>query len=74
MGLNPGDLGKVAADGSYTDYEKGHKAATESENKVNGNTRKEAQGYFVEKDGSKTQQTVTASSSGGVTITKKKIK
>jgi RHS repeat-associated protein len=74
LGLNSGDLGKVATDGSYTDFLKSHKKATNAENKVNGNLRKEQQGYFLEKDGTKTQQTLTPNAAGGVTIQKKKIK
>jgi len=74
LGLCPNEIGKTTTDASgnktYVDFENSHSTATKSENKVNGNTRKEDAGYFLESDGTKTQQTVTPTTTGGVDISK----
>jgi hypothetical protein len=80
LGLSPNDIGKTTTDASgnktYVDYENSHNTAIKSENNVNGNTRIEdgsGTDTFIEKDGTKTTQTVTPNSTGDVTVTKTKI-
>ncbi len=77
LGLCPNELGKTTTDASgnktYVDFENSHSIATKSENKVNGNTRQEEAGYFLETDGTKTQQTITPTATGGVDIYKTKL-
>jgi hypothetical protein len=79
-GLASGDLGATKTDASgnvtYTDYEKSHKKAIKAEDKVNGNKRKEDGSgidIFKEKDGTKTNQTITPTATGGITVTKTKV-
>jgi len=75
LGLLPNEWSKtVGTDKIAPEFESTHKTATEAENKVNGNTRKEAEGHFLEREGTKTIQDLTPNSSGGVDITKTKVK
>ena len=77
--LSPNDIGTTTTDAAgnktYVDYNSSHNTATNSENNVNGNTRVEdgsGTDTFIEKDGTKTTQTVTPNSTGDVTVTKTK--
>jgi len=78
--LSSNEIGTTTTDAArnktYVDYDSSHKTATNSENNVNGNTRVEdgsGTDSFMEKDGTKTAQTVKPNSTGDVTVTKTKI-
>jgi len=73
-GLNPGDWSKTVGTNKMSpEFLKGHATAIKAENKVNGNTRNDQTDIFTDKNGAKTQQTVTPTNTGGVTIMKNKI-
>jgi len=76
LGLPAGSMGATTTDAkgnkTYTDYNANHSTAISAEDSTNGNTRGVGgnENVFREKDGTTTTQTVTPTSSGGVTITK----
>lgn len=81
MGIAKGSIGTITSNAagliSYPDFEKAHAAATQAENKVNGNIRAAtANPYidnFTEKNGTITRQAVIRSAtSGTVQVMKKK--
>ncbi|MNS97433.1 hypothetical protein D3C72_1317650 [compost metagenome] len=73
IGLGPGQPGMIS------DFEIGHQKGIDAENRVNGNRRiinpfDESQSdMFLERDGSRTQQTVTGTKSGGIIVNKVRI-
>jgi len=73
-GLNPGDWSKTVSTSVMSpEFLKNHARAVKAENKVNGNSRNDQTDVFTDKNGKKTNQTVTPTSSGGITVTKTKI-
>jgi len=73
-GLGPGDWSKTVGTNQMSpEFLKDHATAIRAENMVNGNTRNDQTDVFTNPNGTRVQQTVTPTSSGGVTVTKTKI-
>jgi len=58
------------------EFDRAHQKATNAENRVNGNTRVEGDSsdVFKERNGTKTRQVVSPTSTGGIKVLKTKIK
>lgn len=75
LGLLPKEYSKTVKTTEISpEFTSSHETATKAENKVNGNIREEDDGYFLEKDGAKTNQVVRGTPSGGIVVEKTKIK
>jgi len=73
LGLKSGDMGKTSGR-TAVDYESSHNPAKQAENKVNGNTRMEntvtGTDRFIDSKNRVTEQTITPTTAGGITVTK----
>ncbi len=71
LGLLPYEYSKtVGLNQVAPEFISTHHTATEAEDRVNGNERKEKKSYFQEKDGTRTRQDLKPNKDGGVTVEK----
>lgn len=74
-GLFPNEWSNsVGLDELSPEYISSHETANNAENRVNGNIKNENEGYFLERDGSKTHQVITPTNDGSIYVEKNQIK